>query len=175
MKKLVLFLATVFVASGANAEEMTYTEKMQKLQMMQHSRPNAENYLNSLRREETEPVRVSPSGRGHFYIPVSINGREINMMADTGASAIFLSQADARSIGINMGTLNYNVSYDTANGKLMAAHTTAKSLQVGNIVMEDVPVTVSQNPTNDMSLLGMEFFRRLSKYEVDNGTLILYK
>ena len=175
MKKAVLLLLAVFMPiSHASAEE-SYAERMQKLQQYQHSKPNAENYINSLREVSNTPVKVAASAGGHFYMPVAINGHEVNMMADTGASSIFISRSDAQSMGINMGSLNYNVQYDTANGRIMAAKTIAKELRVGDIVMRDVPITVSQNQNTDMSLLGMDFFTRLSKYEVQDGILILYK
>ena len=179
MKKIALLVMAVSVPLGAtnmaNAADMSYAQKMQLMQQMQNSRPNAENYINSLQKVSVQPVTIPASERGHFYMPVKINGGEINMMADTGASSIFLSQADAQKLGINMGSLNYNVTYETANGKIQAAETIAKTIQVGDITMENVPITISQTHNNDMSLLGMEFFRRLSKYEVQNGNLVLYK
>ena len=175
MKNYVLFIMAVFLAQNANAEEMSYGERMQRLQSMQHSRPNAENYLNSVQREQNEPVRVEAGDGGHFFMPVSINGKQIEMVADTGASSIFISYNDALALGINMGSLNFNVSYSTANGKIMAARTTAREIQVGSIVMTNVPITISQNRNNDMSLLGMDFFQRLSSYEVRNNVLTMYK
>lgn len=176
MKKLILTFSATFLGltAAANAAPLSYAERMKVLQENQHTRPNAQAYVNSLQKAEPKPQRFGMN-RGHFHVPVNINGNEVNMMADTGASAIFLSQEDAQKAGINMGSLNYNIPYDTANGKVYAAEVIAPRLQVGDIVLENVPVTVNQSKNNDMSLLGMEFFSRLSKYEVRDGVLTLYK
>lgn len=179
MKNYALFIMAVFLALNAgkpaNAEDSSYGQQMQKLQQMQHSRPNAENYLKSINADQDKPVTIRSGGGGHFFVPVSINGHEIEMLADTGATSIFICYKDAQAMGINMGNLTFNVGYSTANGRVMAARTTVKELQVGNVVMNDVPITISQNRNDDMSLLGMEFFKRLSRYEVRDGTLMLYK
>jgi len=147
---------------------------MQLLQQNQHSRPNAEAYVNSLNKS-ADNVQVKSAADGHYYMPVAINGKQIKMMADTGASAVFLNQSDAKSAGINVNSLSYNIPYDTANGTIYAAETTIPSLNVNGIIMQNVPVTISPKNGTDVSLLGMSFFNKLKKYEVNDGVMTLYK
>lgn len=148
-------------------------QRMQAMQAIQHRRANPEAFL--LRSEDravTETFEASTNG--HFYIPAMLNGRKVNFIADTGATDIFLTQDDARNAGINFSSLNYNILYNTANGQVRAAETFIDELSIGNIRVPNVKVSVSQN-SGGMSLLGMSFFNRLSKYEVSQGKLTLHK
>jgi aspartyl protease family protein len=70
--------------------------------------------------------------------------------------------------------LNYNLAYNTANGQVKAAQTNISSLAVGPIKLSNVSVSISQN-NGGVSLLGMTFFNQLSKYEVQEGKMTLYK
>ena len=112
---------------------------------------------------------------GHYYVPVQINSRSLKFMADTGASGIFISQSDARKVGINPQTLQYNQKYTTANGQTgRAAVAIAKRFKVGSIEMRDVPVIVSRE-NKHIALLGMEFFNRLRRYEFADGEMSLFE
>jgi clan AA aspartic protease (TIGR02281 family) len=124
-------------------------------------------------RSGVESFKVSNDG--HYYVPAEINDKGLTFMADTGASGIFISQSDARKVGINPQTLQYNQNYVTANGaKGRAAMATAKNFEVGSIRMQNVPVIVSME-NNHIALLGMEFFGRLKRYEVSGGEMSLYE
>lgn len=154
-------------------------KKMQMLQQIQHRQANPDAFLlkkdDEISSEPTEQtVSFEAGSNGHFYVPASLNGREVNFIADTGASDIFLTQEDAKKIGISTYNLNYNLTYNTANGQVKAAQTNISSLAVGPIKLNNVSVSVSQN-NGGVSLLGMTFFGQLSKYEVKDGTMTLYK
>src|SRR6476619_3850934 len=45
-------------------------------------------------------VALDRSADGHFYADVEINGTQVHMLVDTGASGVALSREDARSAGI---------------------------------------------------------------------------
>lgn len=47
------------------------------------------------------PGRDPRAEDGHYYVHLAINGQKIIFLADTGASGIVLSPADARSLGID--------------------------------------------------------------------------
>lgn len=175
MKKIILAILLLPFAASAENENLTNAQKMQILQQMQHSRPNADKYVNSLNKSQIDNVQISASNNGHFYLPVQINGRKVEMMADTGASAIFLTQEDAVKVGINLSSLQFNKPYNTANGKIYAAEVIVPHINVNGIEMTNIPVTISQQRGSDVSLLGMSFFKKLSKYEVNDGVMTLYK
>jgi len=109
---------------------------------------------------------------GHFYMDVEINESPMRFMIDTGASDIVISTAEARRIGIKTEKLNFNKSYQTANGISWGASVVLKTIKVGNMVFYDVPASVNSAEMGT-SLLGMSFLRRFKKYEFYRDKLIL--
>ena len=108
----------------------------------------------------------------HFYMDVEINESPMRFMIDTGASDIVISTAEARRIGIKPEKLNFNKSYQTANGISWGASVVLKTIKVGNMVFYDVPASVNSAEMGT-SLLGMSFLRRFKKYEFYRDKLIL--
>jgi len=193
MKTISMFAIFVSFAAAAPAQAESYYDKLIKqkqasaeskrqasMQRVQARIADPEGYMKA-RSVSTDPAAgggaesFKVAGDGHYYVPVSINNKSVNFMADTGATAIFISQSDAKKVGINPQTLQYTQTYTTANGAHgRAAIANARKLQVGNIEMHDVPVVVSMEQSHT-ALLGMEFFSRLKRYEVSAGELNLYQ
>ena len=163
-------------------EKREEAERQRRVDMerIQYKQSNPQAFM----AQRVAPAEKASSGKsisfkaardGHFYVPAKMNNKGINFMADTGASSIFISQSDAKKAGISTYNLNYGRKYRIANGDILyAAETNVKKLQVGPIVLHDVPVTVSQEKSH-MPLLGMEFFNRVSKYGVEDGELTIYE
>jgi aspartyl protease family protein len=118
-------------------------------------------------------VRLRADFRGHFIVNASINGRSIKMLADTGASAVALTEDDARRAGLDPRTLKYDVSVQTANGKVMVASVVLDRIDVKGIVVRDVHAMVSQDDSLSSSLLGMTFLNRLASVKISGDTLEL--
>jgi aspartyl protease family protein len=95
------------------------------------------------------------------------------MLADTGASLVVLSQADARRTGIDLGRLTYDVSVRTANGTSSAAHTVLDEVQVGGIRLRNVEALVAPPDALATSLLGMSFIGALTRFELRGDQLVL--
>jgi aspartyl protease family protein len=108
---------------------------------------------------------------GHFYADMSINGTDMRLMADTGASVVALSIADAENAGIDVDQLDFTIRMSTANGTAMAARVKLDEVRVGPIVRQDVTAIVSRGLSQ--SLLGMNFFSSLSKFQIENDELLL--
>jgi aspartyl protease family protein len=124
----------------------------------------------------TGPREVTvPRGPGGTYVArVEINGaRGVPMLVDTGATALVLSDADARRAGIAIDRLAFNVPVSTANGQTMAAAVTLDRVTIGPIVERQVRALVSQPGALSSSLLGHTFLDRLDGYEVRGGVMIL--
>ena len=109
---------------------------------------------------------------GHFLVRAQVNGQPVEFLADTGASGIVLSPADARRLGVAVDGLDYDRVAETANGVGRSATWRADSLVVGALRLEGVDMEVNQAPMS-VSLLGMDFFRRLDSFRVENGRLYL--
>lgn len=118
-------------------------------------------------------VRVRRRPDGHFIARAEVNGANIGMLVDTGASSVVLKPADAEKAGINTRSLTYTVPVQTANGTAYAASVRLRSISIGAIRLTDVEALVAKPGTLRESLLGMTFLRRLRSYEFSGDFLTL--
>ena len=180
---LILFSA-ICADSGSAQDYKSYAIEQQKreaerkkrelMQKIQHMQSDPESYTQSKRGGETKTVTLKKSNNGHFFADAKLNDNPIRFMVDTGATAIFISQQDAKKSGINTTTLHYNKTYQTATGQhARAAETNVKSLDLQGIKLSNVPVVVSMEKSH-MALLGMSFFNRIEKFDVDGDTMTIY-
>ena len=110
---------------------------------------------------------------GHFVARTRINGAPIDMMIDTGASAVVLRLKDARRAGIDTSNLNYSIPVDTANGRTMAAPLTLQAVAIGPLGVRMVDALIAQPGVLRQSLLGMSFLNRLRSYSFSKDRLEL--
>lgn len=115
---------------------------------------------------------ITESAGGSYLVYGKVNGEPVPFLVDTGASDIVLSPADARRIGIDMGALAFNHVYETANGQGRGASYRLARLEVGPIVLHDVPVSINQAPMRS-SLLGLAFLKRLKSFGFSDHKMIL--
>ncbi|SDG34158.1 retropepsin-like aspartic protease family protein [Pelagibacterium luteolum] len=123
---------------------------------------------------QTGNVHVARSFGGSFRIDTRINGAEVPMIFDTGASAVVLSLRDAEAAGIDTRSLSFTVPVQTANGTGAAAPVRIDQLEVGNIVRSNIRAFIVQDNALDTSLLGMTFLETLSRYTVSQDSLELH-
>ncbi len=122
----------------------------------------------------TREVTVPRGPGGTYVVRVEVNGaRSVPMLVDTGATALVLSDADARRAGIQVDRLAFNVPVSTANGQAMAASVMLDKVSVGPIMARQVRALVSQPGALSSSLLGHTFLDRLEGYEVRGGVMVL--
>jgi aspartyl protease family protein len=125
------------------------------------------------RYEEGPVAELRRRGDGHFAARAVIDGTPVTLLVDTGASAVTLTAEDARAIGLKLGEVSYTVPVTTANGRTTAARARLKQIEIGNLVVEDVPALVGRPGSLSESLLGISFLRKLRSYEVIGDTLVL--
>lgn len=113
------------------------------------------------------------SDDGHFHIRATVNGKSILFLADTGATSIVLSPRDAKKLGIRLSELTFDRFFQTANGIVRGSSVRLESFQVGNFRLQDIGASVNEAEMRE-SLLGMAFFERLERYEVNGDVLTLY-
>ena len=119
-------------------------------------------------------VSFRASVGGHFYIEAEIDGVQLRMLVDTGATQVMLSLADARRLGFDVENLSFTGVAGTANGTVRTASVRLRQVVVGPITVRDVRASVNAGEM-DGSLLGMSFLERLGGYEVSGNTLTLYR
>jgi aspartyl protease family protein len=120
---------------------------------------------------EHEMVLTESEG-GNFYIMGEANGVRVRFLIDTGASDTVLSPADAASLGIDVGALDFSKVYSTANGLGRGASYMLDELSVGPVAISPMPVSVNEAEMGS-SLLGMTFLRRFRSFEIQGRRLIL--
>lgn len=110
---------------------------------------------------------------GHFEVGTAVNGAGIDMIFDTGASAVVLTNEDAGRAGIDTSNLTYDVRVSTANGTGRAARVTLASLDIGGIKRSRVRAFIAEPGALEQSLLGLTFLETLESYSVTGNTLQL--
>ena len=118
-------------------------------------------------------VEISRGRSGEFQIATLVNGANVPMVLDTGASAVVLTQEAAKAAGLPLAMLTYDVQVETANGRARAASVTLDRIAVGSIVERAVPALIAQPGQLRTSLLGMSFLTRLERWEVRGERLVL--
>ncbi len=127
------------------------------------------------------PVSASPYARnvvltkarnGHFEVEARVDGRRIEFLVDTGASHIALRESAAARLGIYPRPSDYTVRVSTANGITKAALVQLRSVEVGDIVVRDVPAIVHSDQGLGVNLLGMSFLSRV-RWTHERGKLVI--
>lgn len=127
------------------------------------------------------PVSASPSSRnvvltkardGHFAVEAIVDGRRLEFLVDTGASHIALRESAAARLGIYPRPSDYTVRVSTANGVTKAAQVRLRTVEVGDIIVRDVPAIVHPDEGLSVNLLGMSFLSRV-RWTHERGKLVL--
>lgn len=118
-------------------------------------------------------VELTAERNGHFVTEAEINGRQVEIMVDTGATFVALSHEDAERAGIYLSPSDFTHSVGTANGRAKVAPVSLGRVSIGDITVRDVQALVSEPGKLQTSLLGMSFLKRLSSFEMRSGTLYL--
>jgi aspartyl protease family protein len=118
-------------------------------------------------------VQVARARGGDFSVQAQVNGAAVNMLVDTGASSVVLTQEAAKAANLPLDLLKYDVLVETASGRTRAAAVVLDRVAVGGIVERRVPALISAPGDLKTSLLGMSFLNRLQSFEVSGGRLML--
>ena len=118
-----------------------------------------------------EIVLTAGSG-GHFITAGQINGKAVNFMVDTGATAIALGQADADRIGLDYRNAPRGFA-GTANGRVPVNVVTLSSVRVGDVEIANVEALVMPTAMQHI-LLGNSFLTRF-QMKRDNDVMRLTK
>ncbi len=117
-------------------------------------------------------VTLLNDGSGHFRVEARVDGRPVDFLVDTGASAIVLREKSAAWIGIHPAARDYTVRMQTANGVGKAARVRLNQVEVNGISVRDLDALVVSDEALSTTLLGMSFLSRV-KWTHDRGRLVL--
>jgi aspartyl protease family protein len=117
-------------------------------------------------------AQIVKAADGHFWAEAKVDGRAVRFLIDTGATAVALSQTDAKRLGIDTKALDYNYKVMTASGETRAASVTLASVSVAGAQVRDVEALVVEKGL-ETSLLGMTYLGRLSSFQATPRALVL--
>lgn len=113
---------------------------------------------------------VAKAADGHFWADAQVNGQPVHFLVDTGATAVALTPQDAERLGFKAADLKYGYNVTTAGGSSHAAAVTLAVVSVNGAKIENVQALVV-NDGLDVSLLGMSYLGRLTRFEATRNTL----
>jgi aspartyl protease family protein len=118
-------------------------------------------------------VVLTANPYGHFHADAEINGQQVELMMDTGATYVALSYETAQKLGLFPQNLRFTGRSTTANGVARVAQTTIASIRIGGITVKDVQAVVAEPGRMTQNLLGMSFIKQLSAFELKENTLTM--
>ena len=125
--------------------------------------------------ENDNSILINKSYDGHFYLPLSINNKEIIFLVDTGATKSLLSKSDYKLLKNNEINFNTEKVIETANGKIIALETTFDKVKLFNNILGVVTFLVVRNDFEgpNISLLGLDLLDNKFNYQITNNYLKL--
>lgn len=114
-------------------------------------------------------LRITMNSDGHFYADGQINGRDVRFLIDSGATVTTIGAGTAREAGVEPTGERTMVS--TANGIAQVDRGRAGQLTIGPVTRRDFPVFIARE--NGINVIGMNFLSTLSRWGVEQRTLVL--
>ncbi|TJZ72036.1 retropepsin-like aspartic protease family protein [Chitiniphilus eburneus] len=119
-------------------------------------------------------VILSPDARGHFFTSLTINGRTVSGVVDTGATHLSMNSKQAKEMGIDY-TKGQSAMAQTANGSVKAWLLWLPQVKVGTIVVYDVPVGVRDGTEEAPVLIGTSLLNRFQMKREQDAMILTKK
>ena len=113
---------------------------------------------------------VAKGADGHFWADAEVNGKPVRFLVDTGATAVALTPEDAERLGIDTSKLKPGYNVTTVGGSARASAVNLASVSINGARVENVEAMVVSDGL-DVSLLGMSYLGRLTRFEATRDTL----
>ena len=98
-----------------------------------------------------------------------INGKNVNFLADTGATMVVIPEKIAQQIGLKKGAA---VPFKTGGGVIMHYVTNLDTLTLGRIEMRNVAAAINPAMQDEIVLLGMSALG-LMDIQMEQGNMVL--
>lgn len=94
---------------------------------------------------------------GHYRAEAWLNEQKINVLVDTGATDVAISERVANQLNLSR---DYPITTNTANGEAKGYATRLKIVKLGGVVAHDVSAIIAPSLNGEV-LLGMSFLSRM--------------
>jgi len=118
-------------------------------------------------------VEIVADPGGQYAADVQINGQNVKMLVDTGATMVVISYETASRLGFAPLASDYTQRVRTANGTASVAPVTLREVTIGPVYVGQVNALVAERTAGEIDLLGMSFLKRLASVEQREGKLVL--
>jgi aspartyl protease family protein len=116
---------------------------------------------------------IAADAGGQYRARALIEGQDVDVMIDTGATVVALTSETAARLGVALDPSRPRWKMNTANGVALANPVTLRSVSLGAIYMDDVLAVVMPPGASSVNLLGASFLKRLVSVEQRDGLLVL--
>jgi aspartyl protease family protein len=116
---------------------------------------------------------IAADAGGQYRARALIEGQDVDVMIDTGATVVALTSETAARLGVALDPSRPRWKMNTANGVALASPVTLRSVSLGAIYMDDVQAVVMPPGAATINLLGASFLKRLVSVEQRGGMLVL--
>lgn len=117
-------------------------------------------------------IEVPMASDGHYYMTLGVNGVLVEFVVDTGATEIVLTRRDAARAGVEVDSLRFLGTANTANGPVRTAQVRLREVDLGGITDRNVTALVNSGEM-DGSLLGMTYLNRFAEVSFGRGRMVL--
>lgn len=120
----------------------------------------------------SEGVVLQREADGHFYADVQIDGGNVRMLVDTGASVVALTAADAAAMGLEWSEDDVAQVAQGASGPVYGVNAQIDRMSVGGNEATDVrAIIITQGAA--MSLLGQSYLSTLGSVRIAGDSMVL--
>lgn len=137
--------------------------------------PVSRDFSGGYRKRETAQAVISLNERGQYLSSGSINGRPVDLLLDTGATAVALSSNHAKALGIDYKWTGQPSLVITAQGRAQAWRVELNKVKIGDIELGSVPAVVIEGAYPVHVLLGMSFLSHVKMSENQGVVTLLQK
>ncbi len=137
--------------------EMTLNRHTQVIQQSAQPKASSTNLNNT-----TGSVQILKNLNDMYRVPGFINGRQVGLLVDTGATLVAMDQGTADKLGIQYRTQGKKSLSRTAAGVVSTWHVTLASVKVGTIELKNVRGSVIKGEGPPFVLLGQSFLNQLN-------------
>lgn len=170
---LVILVVMVIAASMVSGGKRTAPPPEQRgTLVVDPAAPPSEPSTQNIAALEDGSIQLQRNENGHFYADVDINGTQVHMLVDTGATGIALSRDDARKAGIATSIGMNDVVGQGADGSIHGEYVTVDRMSLGPKTVEHMNAIVLNS--GDQSLLGQTFLAKFASVEIHGDTMTLH-
>ncbi|WP_234977423.1 retropepsin-like aspartic protease family protein [Ferrimonas marina] len=103
-------------------------------------------------------VQLLRNRQGHYVTSAQINGHDVVMLVDTGATEISIPEHVASRLGLQPGR---RFPVNTANGSIDVFQTRIETLSIGVLTLYDLSANINPGLDDNTILLGMNALKDL--------------